>query len=86
MSTRFITEPDVDPTNNRAEQAIRFVAIHRRMTQGTRGEKGQRWCERLWTVATTCAQQGRSVFAYLLEAVDAYFQGNPSPSLLPNSS
>jgi transposase len=83
---RFITEPDVDPTNNLAEQAIRFVAIHRRMTQGTRGEKGQRWCERLWTVATTCAQQGRSVFAYLLEAVEAHFQGNPSPSLLPNSS
>jgi len=83
---RFITEPDVDPTNNLAEQAIRFVAIHRRMTQGTRGPKGQRWCERLWTVATTCVQQGRSVFAFLLEAVQAYFQGDPFPSLLPNSS
>jgi transposase len=83
---RFITEPDVDPTNNLAEQAIRFVAIHRRMTQGTRGEQGQHWCERLWTVATTCVQQGRSVFAFLLEAVQAYFQGDPFPSLLPNSS
>jgi transposase len=83
---RFITEPDVDPTNNLAEQAIRFVAIHRRMTQGTRGEKGQRWCERLWTVATTCVQQGRSVFAFLLEAVQSHFQGGSAPSLLPNSS
>ena len=83
---RFITEPDVDPTNNLAEQAIRFVAIHRRMTQGTRGENGQHWCERLWTVATTCAQQGRSVFAFLLEAVQAHFHGDPFPSLLPNSS
>ena len=80
---RFITEPGVDPTNNLAEQAIRFVAIHRRMTQGTRGEKGQRWCERLWTVATTCAQQGRSVFAFLLEAVQAHFRGDAFPSLLP---
>jgi transposase len=80
---RFITEPGVDPTNNLAEQAIRFVAIHRRMTQGTRGEKGQRWCERLWTVATTCAQQGRSVFAFLLEAVQAHFRGDACPSLLP---
>jgi hypothetical protein len=42
---RFITEPDVEPTNNLAEQAIRFVAIHRRMTQGTRGEDGRRWCD-----------------------------------------
>jgi len=83
---RFITEPDVDPTNNLAEQALRFVAIHRRMTQGTRGENGQHWCERLWTVATTCVQQGRSVFAFLLEAVQAHFQGDPFPSLLPNSS
>jgi transposase len=83
---RFITEPDVDPTNNLAEQAIRFVAIHRRMTLGTQGEKGQHWCERLWTVATTCVQQGRSVFAFLLEAVQAHFQGQPFPSLLPNSS
>jgi transposase len=83
---RFITEPEVDPTNNLAEQAIRFVAIHRRMTQGTRGEKGQQWCERLWTVATTCVQQGRSVFAFLLEAVQAYFQGGPFPSLLPDTT
>ena len=56
---RFITEPDIDPTNNVAEQAIRFVAIHRRLTQGTRGETGQRWCERIWTVISTGAQQGR---------------------------
>jgi hypothetical protein len=83
---RFITEADVDPTNNLAEQAIRFVAIHRRMTLGTRGAKGQHWCERLWTVATTCVQQGRSVFAFLLEAVQAHFQDKPFPSLLPNSS
>jgi transposase len=80
---RFITEPSVDPTNNLAEQAIRFVAIHRRMTQGTRGEKGQHWCERLWTVATTCAQQSRSVFAFLLEAVQAHFRDDTFPSLLP---
>jgi len=83
---RFITEPDVDPTNNLAEQAIRFVAIHRHMTQGTRGEKGRNWCERLWTVATTCVQQGRSTFAFLLQAIQAHFEGSSSPTLLPNSS
>ena len=42
---RFMTEPNVEPTNNLAEQAIRFVAIHRRITQGTRSEDGRRWCE-----------------------------------------
>jgi transposase len=83
---RFITEPNVEPTNNLAEQAIRFVAIHRRMTQGTRGPAGQHWCERIWTVVGTCAQQGRSVFNFLHEAVTAYFQGEPSPSLLPDTT
>lgn len=83
---RFITEPDVEPTNNAAERAIRFVAIHRRLTQGTRSEAGQTWCERIWTVVATCAQQGRSVFDYLCEAVEAHFQSQPAPSLLWDTS
>ena len=37
---RFITTPGVEPTNNLAEQAIRFVVIDRLITQGTRSEKG----------------------------------------------
>jgi transposase len=83
---RFITTPNVEPTNNLAEQAIRFVAIHRRITQGTHGNAGQRWCERIWTVIGTCAQQGRSVFTLLYEAVRAHFNGAPAPSLLTDSS
>ena len=55
---RFMTTPGIGPTNNLAEQAIRFVVIDRRITQGTRSEKGRRWCERIWTVIATCAQQG----------------------------
>jgi transposase len=80
---RFITEPGIEPTNNLAEQAIRFVVIDRRITQGTRSERGDRWCERIWTVMATCSQQGRSVFAYLEAAVTAWFHGEETPSLLP---
>jgi len=80
---RFITTPGVSPTNNLAEQAIRFVVIDRRITQGTRGEAGQRWCERIWTTIATCTQQGRSVFDFLHEAVTAHFTGKAAPSLLP---
>ena len=79
----FVTTPGVQPTNNLAEQAIRFVVIDRLITQGTRSEAGQRWCERIWTVMATCAQQGRVVFDYLSEAVQRYFQGEAAPSLLP---
>jgi transposase len=81
---RFLTEPGIEPTNNLAEQAIRFVVIDRLITQGTRGERGDRWCERIWTVMATCHQQGRSVFAYLEAAVTAWFHGEEAPTLLPS--
>jgi transposase len=79
----FVTTPGAEPTNNLAEQAIRFVVIDRHITQGTRSEGGQRWCERIWSVIATCTQQGRSVFEYLHAAVKAYFGDGAVPSLLP---
>jgi transposase len=83
---KFITTPGVEPTNNLAEQAIRFVVIDRQITQGPKGEAGRRWLERIWTTMATCAQQGRSAFEFLFEAVCQHFQGGPAPSLLPNTS
>ncbi len=83
---QFITTPDIEPTNNLAEQAIRFVVIDRRVTQGTRGDVGRRWCERIWTVMATCAQQKRSAFYFLNQAVHAHFNRQPAPSLIFNSS
>jgi len=79
---KFITTPGVDPTNNLAEQAVRFVVIDRLITQGTRGEKGRKSSERLWTVVGTCSMQGRSVYEFLKKAVHAYFRGEPAPSLM----
>jgi transposase len=82
----FITTPGLDPTNNVAEQAIRFVVIDRLVTQGTRSLKGRQSSERLWTVIATCALQGRSAFNFILASVKAHFQNQPAPSLLLDSS
>jgi transposase len=79
---QFITTPGIDPTNNLAEQAMRFVVIDRYITQGTRSPKGRTWCERIWTVLATCAQQGRSAFDFLCQAVEAHFNGRPAPTLV----
>jgi transposase len=79
----FVTTPGVEPTNNLAEQAIRFVVIDRHITQGTRSEGGRRFCERIWTVIATCTQQGKSVYHFLSEAVRKWFEGEPAPSLRP---
>jgi transposase len=80
---RFLTTPGVEPTNNAMEQRFRFVVIDRRITQGTRGETGRRWCQRIWTVLATCAQHGRSSFEFLYDSIVAYFSKQPFPSLLP---
>ena len=81
---RFITTPGVEPTNNLAEQTIRFVVLDRHVTQGTRSERGQRWCERIWTAIATCTQQQRSVFEFLHQTINNHFAGKPTPPLLPS--
>jgi transposase len=79
----FLHVPGVEPTNNAMEQRMRFLAIDRKITQGTRGERGRRWCERMWTLLATCVQQRRSAFEFLHQSLLAYFQKQPCPSLLP---
>jgi hypothetical protein len=83
---QFITNPTIDPTNNVAEQALRFVVIDRQVTQGTRSPRGQRICERLWTVMATCALHRRSSFEWMCRAITACFKAKPAPSLIPDSS
>lgn len=79
----FLEHAGVEPTNNRTEQAIRFVVQDRKATQGTRGEPGQRWCERIWSVLGTCRLQGRSAFDFLVQTLQNHFQRIPTPKLLP---
>jgi transposase len=79
----FITTPGIEPTNNLAEQAIRFVVIDRHITQGTRSEGGNRWSERIWTVIATCALQGLSVYEFLCASVRTFWAGTAQPNLVP---
>jgi transposase len=83
---RFLTTPGIEPTNNLAERAIRFVVIDRLVTQGSRSIAGRQWLERIWSVLATCAQQGRSAFAFLIDSVNAFFHAQPPRSLLLDSS
>lgn len=82
----FLTHPGVEPTNNLTEQAIRHAVIDRHITQGTRGSRGQRWCERAWTALATCSMQGRSAFSFLFDSLTATWLSQPPPSLLPTKA
>lgn len=78
----FLTTPGIAPTNNLAEQAIRFVVIDRQVTQGTRSSKGRAFCARIWTVIGTCRLTQRSIFEFLSRAVTSWAHHRRAPSLL----
>lgn len=83
---RFLDTPGVEPTNNAMEQRFRFVVIDRKITQGTRGATGRHWCERIWTLLATCAQQGRSAYVFLQDTLHAFFTGGEPPLLVADTS
>jgi hypothetical protein len=69
------------PTNNHSEQQIRHCVIDRKITQGTRGELGQRYHERMWTAIATRKKQKRNFFSFLLESIEAIQIHQPAPTL-----
>ena len=79
---RFMFAEGVEPTNNHSEQQIRHCVIDRRITQGTRGEAGQRYHERMWSAIATCRKQKRNFFTFLHASVTAQLHSQPAPSLL----
>jgi transposase len=70
-----VVEEGVEPTDNRAERALRFAVLWCKMMQGTYNDKGDRWVERILSVRETCRQQGRPTFPVLVEAVTCSFNG-----------
>lgn len=80
----FVETENLQPTNNAAEQAIRFGAIYRKTSFGTHSPEGSRFVERMLTVVATLRQQDRNVLEYLTTAVVAHRRGQPPPSLVPD--
>ena len=78
----FLNEPNVEPTNNGTEREIRHTVIDRRITQGTRGQAGIQWCQRIWTTIATCKKQNQNVFDFIHQSLLADWKNNSYPSLL----
>lgn len=79
----FIDLPDVEPTNNAAERAIRRAVLWRKGSFGSHSPAGSRFAERMLTIAATLKQQERNVVDYITEACVASVHGKSAPSLLP---
>ena len=72
----FLAQHGVEPTNNRAERALRFGVLWRKRSQGTAGTKGNRWVERILSLKETCRLQAKSTYDVLVDAVSSFFHGH----------
>ncbi|MGH7751909.1 MAG: IS66 family transposase, partial [Gemmatimonadales bacterium] len=80
----FLAHPEVPPTNNASERALRNSVIHRKITGGFRSEWGAEAHAAVMTVLQTARKQGRAVLATLQDALGTPFPALPAPS--PSSS
>jgi hypothetical protein len=79
----FVYEKGVEPTNNRAELALRHAVQWRKISFGTRSAEGELAVARLLTVTRTCQIQQINVLEYLTAAIHCRRGGHVVASLLP---
>ncbi len=72
----------LEPTNNRAERALRPAVCMRKMSFGTHSQQGSQFIQRILTAGTTLNQQGRNVLEWLTAAMQAWRSGEEPPFLL----
>ena len=75
----FLRQPGLDATNWRAELAIHFGVIRRKVWGGNRTWVGARAQSVLMSVWRTCLQQGRSALGFLSQLL----RGTPVSKVLP---
>ena len=71
----FLSEPEVEPTNNRAERALRFGVLWRKRSLGTQSEKGDRWVERILSLKHTCGMHGIPLYPRLVQIISDFLNG-----------
>jgi len=79
----FAMVPGAEPTNNRAERALRGAVLWRKGCFGNQSANGSRFTERILTTVATLRQQKRDIVEYVVAAIQAHRIGQPAPSLVP---
>lgn len=80
--TAFVTNPDLPPTNNDAETALRHAVIARRISFGTRTEEGSRAYAAILSVIETCRRRKIDAWGFITKTVANARRGEP-PAALP---
>jgi hypothetical protein len=80
--TAFVHDPDLPPTNNDAETALRHAVIARRISYGTRTDEGSRAYAAILSVIETCRRRQQDPWGLIENAVASARRGAP-PSPMP---
>ena len=74
----------MEPTNNMAERDLRKLVVWRKKSLGTRSDRGQRFVERITSVAETVKRHGQNVLRFVQDSVANFFAGKPAPAICEN--
>jgi transposase len=77
----FVDRDGVAPTNNHAERELRAFVLWRKRSFGSQSERGDRFAERLMTVAHTARKQSKNVLEFLTACCVASLDRSATPSL-----
>jgi transposase len=62
---RCLQDPSAEPTNNRAERALRPAVIARKLSCGNKTQNGKNTWQVLSSIAATCHQRGQDLVDYI---------------------
>ena len=75
----FVNHPELPPTNNEAERALRHAVIGRRISYGTRTSEGSLAYSSLLTVIETCRLRKINPWKYIAQVITLARKGLPPP-------
>ena len=80
----FTRIPGMEPTNNLAERDLRKLVVWRKKSCGTQSDRGQRFVERITSIAETIRRHGQNTLRFIQDAVAKFFSGKPAPYICEN--
>lgn len=69
-----------DPTNNHAERELRAFVLWRRRSFCSQSKRGERFAERVMTVAHTARKQGIGLLDFITDCCRASMRGTAPPT------
>ena len=79
--TTFLDRPDVPADNNGSERDIRPIALHRKVTGGTRSPRGSRTLGVWMSIQQTARKNDMPLRDFVTGLYDNHRYGKPPPSL-----